>query len=216
MNQANHPNTQPVTEENVLFGIIGAFLFSLVGGVCYVLLGMVGFIASISGLIGVVCAIKGYTFFSKGESKKGVIISVVIAAIVLIVAWYVGFCIDMLNAYQGWFETGEVDYVPSFFEYFPYGVYDLTVNLDYFLNLFISLGLGAVGCWSYVTKMLKREKSMAEAPAFEPQQSTIFPNEAYPTAPPEGSYPTAPEEVTAEAAAEVASNEPTSEAEENV
>lgn len=109
-----------VAEENVLFGVIGAFLFSLVGGITYLLLDQVGFIASISGLIAVVCAIKGYTFFSKNESKKGIVISVIIAAFVLIVAWHVGFCVDMVEAYKLWFENGEVEYAPTFFEYLTY------------------------------------------------------------------------------------------------
>ncbi len=147
------------SEENVLFGIIGAFLFALVGGALYVILGMIGYIAAICGLVTVVCAIKGYTFFAKGESKKGLIISVIVAAVVLVIAWYVGFCIDMVNAYKMWFETGEVDYVPTFFEYFPYGIIDLEVNPSYFVNLALSLVLAAVGAWSYVSKKLKLKKA---------------------------------------------------------
>ncbi len=158
--QSNQLNVQD-TEENVLFGVIGAFLFSLVGGALYVILNMVGYIAALSGLIGVVCAIKGYAFFSKKESKRGIIISVVVAAVVLIIAWYVGFCMDMVDAYKMWYENGEVDYAPTFFEYLPYGIIDLTVNLGYFWNLLLSLGLGALGCWSYVANMLKREKAIA-------------------------------------------------------
>lgn len=159
----NHPN-KPVTpsEENVLFGAVGAFLFSLVGGgFVYVLLNMAGFLSALSGLIGVVCAIKGYTFFAKGESKRGLIISVVIAAVVLIIAWYISFCLDMVEAYQIWFEQGEVEYAPTFFEYLPFAHYDLMVNPAYFIDLLISLALGAVGCGSYVSQMLKRQKAVA-------------------------------------------------------
>lgn len=132
--------------ENVLFGVVGAFLFSLVGGVLYIVLSQIGFIAALSGLVGVVCAIKGYTFFAKGESKRGIVISVVIAAIVLVIAWYIGFCLDMIAAYEVWFENGEADYVPKFFEYvIPFGFYDLAVNPACFIDLFLSLALGAVG-----------------------------------------------------------------------
>ncbi|MBR5767747.1 MAG: hypothetical protein IKX86_03615 [Clostridia bacterium] len=44
-------------KENVVAGIVGAFLFSLAGAVVWVLLHLVGFVAAISGLVGVVCAI---------------------------------------------------------------------------------------------------------------------------------------------------------------
>ncbi len=161
MNGFNQQNTAVPSEENVLFGVIGAFLFSLVGGVLYIILGMIGYIAALSGLVGVVCAIKGYSFFAKKESKKGIIISVIIAAIVLIIAWYVSFCLDMVQAYAMWFEQGEVDYAPTIFEYLPFGFYDLTVNPLYFVDLALSLGLGAVGCWSYISNVLKRQKALA-------------------------------------------------------
>ncbi len=161
------------TEENVLFGVIGAFLFSLAGGVLYVLLSRIGYIAAISGLVGVVCAIKGYTFFSKSESKRGIIISVIVAAVVLIIAWYVGFCLDMVDAYALWYESGEVDYAPTIFEYIPYGVYDLTVNLFYLIDLALSLGLGAFGCWSYVANMLKRQKLAAQTAAAVPAEESV-------------------------------------------
>ena len=45
--------------ENRVSGTVGAFLFALVGGAIYFALWQVGYIASISGLIAVVCALKG-------------------------------------------------------------------------------------------------------------------------------------------------------------
>lgn len=159
-NKSNESNAT----ENVLFGAVGAFLFSLVGGALYVLLSRIGYIASLSGLVGVVCAIKGYAFFTKSESKRGIVISVVIAAIVLVIAWYIGFCLDMIAAYKVWFESGEAEYVPKFFEYvIPFGFYDLAVNPACFIDLFLSLALGAVGCGSYVKTMLKKQKAAEES-----------------------------------------------------
>lgn len=160
MNTNNKYQASPATEENVLFGVVGAFLFSLVGGLVYVVLNMAGFLSALSGLIGVVCAIKGYSFFAKKESKRGVVISVIMAAVVIIIAWYVCFCLDMVEAYQYWLETGEVDYAPTFFEYLPFGFYDLTVNPVYFVDLLLSLALGAVGCGSYISQMVKRQKAI--------------------------------------------------------
>ena len=64
----NIKNQQTDVKENVIAGIVGAFLFSLVGGALWFLIYMFGFIAGISGLIGAVCAIKGYAIFAKKYS----------------------------------------------------------------------------------------------------------------------------------------------------
>ncbi len=173
MNQNNKPLGAPEVEENVLFGVVGAFLFSLVGGIVYVVLNMAGFLSALSGLIGVVCAIKGYAFFAKKETKRGVIISVIMAAVVIVIAWYVSFCLDMVAAYQIWFEEGEVDYAPTIFEYLPFGFYDLTVNPMYFVDLLLSLALGAVGCGSYVAQMIKRQKAIAAHQAAQAETQAL-------------------------------------------
>ena len=53
-------NNKPTTaNENVLAGVVGAFLFSLVGGILWFVLYQIGYVASVSGLVGVVCAVKG-------------------------------------------------------------------------------------------------------------------------------------------------------------
>jgi hypothetical protein len=76
-NQENTtPPVQPIEQkqENVVAGIFGALLFSLAGGIIWFLLYQIGYLAAISGIVGVICAIKGYGIFGKRESVKGVII----------------------------------------------------------------------------------------------------------------------------------------------
>ena len=46
--------------ENVLAGIVGAFLGSLIGVACIVIVGQMGYVASICGLVMAVCSLKGY------------------------------------------------------------------------------------------------------------------------------------------------------------
>ncbi|MBQ9151581.1 MAG: hypothetical protein IJX72_04965 [Clostridia bacterium] len=201
----NTPNNKPLgtpdVEENVLFGAVGAFLFSLVGGVVYVVLSMVGYLSALSGLIGVVCAIKGYTFFAKKESKRGVVIAVIMAAVVIIIAWYVSFCLDMVAAYEGWYEAGEVDYVPTFFEYLPFGIYDLTVNPVYFVYLLLCLALGAVGCGSYVSQMIKRQKAIAAFQAAQAETQALADAQAAQAAAAEQNEPDAWADLNAKAEA---------------
>ena len=50
-------NKTNVVNENVIAGIVGAFLFSLVGGVMWFVIYNLGFIAGISGLVGAVVAL---------------------------------------------------------------------------------------------------------------------------------------------------------------
>ncbi len=148
-----------VQKENILFGIIGAFLFSLVGGVAYYLIYQVGFIAGISGLIGVVCAIKGYEFFAKSISSKGVVISIVMAALTLIAAWYICLTQDVYNACIAWQQEGLIDSVPSFFDCITFSYEFLADVPEYYTDLAISLVLAVVGSASYLTKIFKEKKA---------------------------------------------------------
>ena len=52
MNNNLEQSIQNDIKENMLAGIVGAFLFSLVGGALWFILYLVGFIAGISGLVG--------------------------------------------------------------------------------------------------------------------------------------------------------------------
>lgn len=69
-------NTLPTQDKSeragrVILGLLGAFLFSLAGGLCWFTLYRLNLISAISGIVGVVCAIKGYSLFAKKESVGG-------------------------------------------------------------------------------------------------------------------------------------------------
>ncbi len=155
-------------EENVVAGTVGALLFSLVGGILWYVLYQIGYIASISGFIGIICAMKGYSFFAKRESKKGIIISIIAAVIVLVIAWYLCLANDVYVVYQEWFTAGEVDYAPTFFEAVR-GAYVFLGEPDvagsYFGDLALGLffcALGAISSIRSAFKKLKAEKETAE------------------------------------------------------
>ena len=176
MNQEHlHVYTQDAPEkpkENVLFGIVGAFLFSLVGGILYYVLYQIGFLAAISGLVCVICAIKGYSFFAKRESIRGIVISIVIAVLVLVIAWYLCLANDVYLAHQEWFANGEIDFTLTFFESIRYAYLFLADAPAYFADLGISLLLGAIGCFGYVKQTLQKQKAApvpAAAPAADPE-----------------------------------------------
>ena len=154
-------------KENMLAGIVGAFLFSLAGGILWFLLDRVHFIAGISGIVGVIAANRGYSFFAKGSSKKGIVVSTVIAALVLVLAWYLCFSLDLLDAYKGWFENGEVDYVPTYFECVAHAflyLEDPEIAFDYIKTLLIGLALAGVATVPTLKQLMAEEKLSREAP----------------------------------------------------
>ena len=157
---------QPVSrnfsaQENVFAGIIGSLLFSLVGGIIWFLLYQIGFIASISGLVGVICAIKGYSFFSKKESIKGIVISILATLFTMCLAWYLCLSLDVYNAYQEWFATGEIDFTLTLGESVGNAylfLEDPELARAYFGDLAMGLVFCIIGGVGYVISSIKRVK----------------------------------------------------------
>ena len=153
----NKDNTLDL-RENVVAGIVGAFLFSLAGAAIYFVLHLIGYIASISGLVGAVCAVKGYTVFSKKESKKGIVIATVVSLLVIVIAWYFCLAYDVYDAYKIGFETGETDFYFTFIESLrvaPLFLEEPEISKAYFGDLALGLFFCLIGCGSYVVNKLK-------------------------------------------------------------
>ena len=160
MNQ-NQTAAPASPRENVLLGTLGAFLFALAGGFAYYLFYMFGIIAALSGLIGVICAIKGYEIFSRSRSNRGIAVSVAAAAVVLILAWYICFGMDVHALYADMYEIGEIDAVPpvgwcvlNAFRFLP-------VHPAALWDLLVSLALAAVGCGGYVFRTVRQQEEQA-------------------------------------------------------
>lgn len=73
---------------NILLGIIGSILGAALGGVLWIVIGKIGFIAGIAGSIMMTFSIKGYRKFSGLLDKRGKTISIVIALVMIFVAQY--------------------------------------------------------------------------------------------------------------------------------
>ena len=148
--------------ENVIAGIVGAFLFSLVGGLAWFLFYLAGIIAALSGLIGVVLAIKGYKLFAKKESIKGIIIASVIAFAVLVLAWYLCMGKDIYDAYQAWYNEGEINFTLSFSESIkaiPAFLKEPEVGPTYIKDLLFGLGFALVGSIGTIITSVKSVKA---------------------------------------------------------
>lgn len=87
---------------NILAGIVGAFLFSLIGGLLYFVIYQIGVIAGICGLAIFVLANFGYNLFAKGN--KNTIVSLVVSIIMMIVmiflAEYVSLSFEIFQTFK--------------------------------------------------------------------------------------------------------------------
>lgn len=108
-------------KESVGKGILGALLFSLVGGVLYVLIYQFGYIASLCGLVTFLMAAWGYRKFAKAPnlSVKGLIISALITVLIIFLAEYSCIAIEIYKAYKNEYAITILDAysaTPSFLE----------------------------------------------------------------------------------------------------
>ena len=173
-------NLNEIKEENKVAGTVGAFLFALAGGIVYFLLWQVGYIAAISGLVAVVCAFKGYEIFAKKESTYGIVISVVMAIIVIAIAWYLCLSQDVYNAYKEWYDAGEVAFTSSYGEAVR-GSYlflaEPEIAKEYIIDLVVSIAFCALGCISPVRNKIKRSKEPANTEPQAEQVETVAENQ---------------------------------------
>lgn len=84
--------------ENIAAGLVGAFLGSLIGVVCAVVIGQLGYVASVSGLIMAVGALKGYELLGGQLSKKGAVISSILVVVMTYLAHRLTFAVALVSA----------------------------------------------------------------------------------------------------------------------
>lgn len=82
----------------MLAGLVGSFLGSLIGVACIVGIGQLGYIASISGVVMAVCAIKGYTLLGGTMSRKGAVISCILTVIMTYFGNHLDFAVTVSRA----------------------------------------------------------------------------------------------------------------------
>jgi len=131
--------------ENYLLGLLGAFLFSLIGGALWVALYYFNFFAWFCGVALVLCAIIGYRVFAKKRSVKGVLIAFGVALFTMVLSQYICLSIDVYYVYNGWYENGETLYGISFLTALKCG-YQFLVEPAIAMEYLKGLGLGLVAC----------------------------------------------------------------------
>ena len=99
--------TEEVVKEKVVLGFIGALLGSLIGVACIVLLGQLGYIASICGVVMGFCAIKGYRLLAGKLSVKGIVITIVLMVVMVYLSNWISYALAVA-------EVWEVDFFTAF------------------------------------------------------------------------------------------------------
>ena len=87
---------------NVVAGTVGAFLGSLIGVACIVIVGQMGYVASVCGLVMAVCALKGYELLGGGLGKPGAAVS----SVLIVVMTYLAHQLDWAVSAASALETG--------------------------------------------------------------------------------------------------------------
>ena len=88
------------TVENVPLGIIGAILGGLTGAIMWILFSLIGRIVFVAGALSCIAGYFGYKLLGKKMSKKGLVISLVVAFVILIAGMYFSFALRVYNVHN--------------------------------------------------------------------------------------------------------------------
>lgn len=137
--------------ENVLAGIVGALLGSVLGAACIVLLEQLGYVAALSGIVLAICTLKGYELLSGRLSTRGI----VIACVLMLVMTYVGDRLDWAITVAKYFEVSFTDAYRAI----PYLIQEEAIEAgDYIGNLLQLYLFTLIGAVPTIIGSLKNRK----------------------------------------------------------
>ena len=97
---------QAPVKENVFLGAVGALAGTLIGVICIVITGQLGYVSALCGVVMGVCALRGYQMLGKTVSKKGIIITLIIMIVMIYVSNWITYAIAVADVYDVDFFTG--------------------------------------------------------------------------------------------------------------
>jgi hypothetical protein len=87
-------------QETVVGGLVGAFLGSLIGVACIVLIGQIGYVAAASGAVMSVCTLRGYEKLGRKLSTKGIVLTSLLMIVMVYIGQMIDYAITMALAYE--------------------------------------------------------------------------------------------------------------------
>lgn len=131
---ADNQDTIRKQKSNIVAGIVGGFLGSLIGVTLWIIIGLAGYIAAICGLVLAVCTIKGYQLFGGKLDKKGMVITIIITILMVFVSQYLTLSLEIYNEFKA-------DYAISVFNAIR-AVPDFLKDADVSRSFYVNLGIG--------------------------------------------------------------------------
>lgn len=139
-------------KENFVAGIVGALIGAAIGAAAIVLVGYMGYVASICGLVLAVCTLKGYELLGGKLSVKGIVVCVALMLLMPYVADRINWAIAIV---QGFADQG-VTFGMAFA-----GVHEVIKELemtgDYFKDLGMLYLFTALGAFSVLRGLLGKK-----------------------------------------------------------
>lgn len=185
LNGENRAQNIPAAKEhgeNVIAGIVGALLFSLIGGALYFVIYQIGFIAGITGLVIFVLANFGYGLFSgRKNSITGIVVSIICLILTTLLAEYMCIAYAIYDTYREYYNISFFTAIRSAFNF----IIDPEINLlgDVVSDVLFALVFGAISAFGTIRTAIRAGKAPT-APAVndkaEETESTVA-TDAYST-----------------------------------
>lgn len=102
-------------KENIVTGIVGAFLGAVIGAVCIIMFSQLGRVAVVSGIIMAACTLKGYELLGGKLTKKGIVIGIIMMLAMTYIGDRMDWAILIAREWETDFFTG-FRYVPVLLE----------------------------------------------------------------------------------------------------
>lgn len=139
--------------ENVIGGIVGAFLGSVIGIICIIVFSQAGgYVAAASGVVMAICTIKGYELLGGKLTKKGVVVSSIMMLVMTFVGNNLDWAIEIVKVFDG------VDIFTAFRAVIPMLQEEIIEPDTFYYNLFLLYALTLVGAVPTVKNALKERK----------------------------------------------------------
>ncbi len=143
---------------NVITGIVGAFLFSIIGGVLYFILYQFGFIAGICGFVMFALAKYGYGLFAKTKNKNstaGLVSAIVSTILMIFLAEYFCLSFEIYSMYTS--EGYDITILDAVFNT-PLFLEDSEIKKAVLVDLLIAYGLSFVATIRDIMEIVKARK----------------------------------------------------------
>ena len=138
---------QAPVKENVFLGAVGALAGTLIGVICIVITGQLGYVSALCGVVMGVCALRGYQMLGKTVSKKGIIITLIIMIVMIYVSNWITYAIAVSDVY-------DVDFFTAF-QATPEIIRVGDVASAYYKDLAMLYLFTALGAFSTIKKCFK-------------------------------------------------------------